>query len=79
MQPSTEHAESANLTSLPPLPRLENSLVNMDITNGGGAPVVAVPLAEAPAKADAQNGEHLEDSAAFKLKFCTVCASNQNR
>ncbi len=25
-----------------------------------------------------QNGHH-EDDSGFKLKFCTVCASNQNR
>ncbi|KAK4181699.1 putative RNA polymerase II subunit A C-terminal domain phosphatase ssu-72 [Triangularia setosa] len=45
----------------------------MDTINGNAASASAAPAAPAQ-----QNG-HREDPGGFKLKFCTVCASNQNR
>lgn len=47
----------------------------MDVANGA-----AQAAAVAPASANG-NGEAgaASDSGEFKLKFCTVCASNQNR
>jgi RNA polymerase II subunit A C-terminal domain phosphatase SSU72 len=39
----------------------------METTNGN-----------AGSAAQAQNGQQ-EDESGFRLKFCTVCASNQNR
>lgn len=42
----------------------------MDGTNGTEVPAETQP--------QAQNGEQ-KDGGEFKLKFCTVCASNQNR
>lgn len=40
----------------------------METTNG-----------EVAAPGGAQNGGEHKDDGGFKLKFCTVCASNQNR
>lgn len=49
----------------------------MEVANGNTAAALPVLLAPAPAPA-VQNGER-QDSGGYKLKFCTVCASNQNR
>lgn len=49
----------------------------MEVANGNTA--AALPVLLAPALAPAvQNGER-QDPGGYKLKFCTVCASNQNR
>ncbi len=46
----------------------------MDVANGDADAVAAVAAAAHPA----ENGES-DSPNEFKLKFCTVCASNQNR
>jgi hypothetical protein len=51
----------------------------MDGTNGTLASgVTATAISEAQSEQLQQNGNHKEEEG-FKLKFCTVCASNQNR
>nr|CDP23522.1 Putative RNA polymerase II subunit A C-terminal domain phosphatase ssu-72 [Podospora anserina S mat+] len=45
----------------------------MDTANGNATTASAAPAAPA------QPNGHREDPGGFKLKFCTVCASNQNR
>jgi hypothetical protein len=55
--------------------RLKKAIITMDGMNGGGA---ATPAAPAQTLSEPQNGEQ-QGNDGFKLKFCTVCASNQNR
>jgi RNA polymerase II subunit A C-terminal domain phosphatase SSU72 len=52
----------------------------MDGSNGTGGTLASGVAATAVSEAQSQtqNGEHPDDGG-FKLKFCTVCASNQNR
>ena len=52
----------------------------MDPTNGANGTMASgvAATAQSEAQSQTQNGEHKDDGG-FKLKFCTVCASNQNR
>jgi RNA polymerase II subunit A C-terminal domain phosphatase SSU72 len=56
---------------------LKKAIDKMDGTNGTEAAAVAAP-AQVETQPENQNGEQKDDGG-FKLKFCTVCASNQNR
>lgn len=49
----------------------------MDGTNGTQESAIAT-TAQSEAQSQTTNGAGKEDGG-FKLKFCTVCASNQNR
>lgn len=65
------------MESLLPFSRLKKSSANMEGTNGTLASGVEATV-QSEALSQTTNGEQ-NDDAGFKLKFCTVCASNQNR